>query len=265
MVDKPTVLVTGCSRGLGFSLVKALVAKGYDVLAGVRDEASIQHLPDGTTALKLDVTKPDDIEQAVTFISEKKGELFALINNAGTHVSGPIEMTDPDAAKLVFDVNFWGALNITRALLPIMRKQGHGHIISVSSLSGLAALPSDGIYAASKHALEAAMESLSHEVARFGIGVTTVQPGGFQSDLISDTDAEDVFGAYQHLEPSKDTNSANLPSADDIAQEIIALLERKQNELRVPVGDQAKLIACKLRSFDQKKRFDFIQNASGLS
>lgn len=265
MVDKPTVLVTGCSRGLGWSLAKTLVDQGYSVLGGVRDEKDGKHLPDGVTAVPLDVTNMREIESATNLIQQQKNGLLALINNAGIHASGPLEMVAPDTAKQVFDVNFWGALNMARAVLPIMRNQGHGHIITVSSLSGLAALPCDGIYAASKHAIEAAMESLSHEVGHWNIKVTTVQPGAFQSDLIQAGDDSETYDGYQHLRPSKEAGSSDLPTADDFACEIVSLLEKPTKDLQVPVGNQAKLIACKLKSFDQKQRHQFIQKASGIS
>ena len=265
MVDRPTVLITGCNRGLGFSLAKALLSKNYSVLGGIRDGKNANSLPDGVVAVPLDVTNFDQIENAAELVRQQKAGQVVLINNAGTHISGPLEMADIDAAKRIFEVNFWGTLNMSRALLPIMRDQGSGHIISISSLSGLAALPGDGIYAASKHAVEAAMESLSHEVAHWNIKVSSVQPGAFQSNLIQGNSDNHTESTYQHLMPKKDSKSAQLPTADDIAQEIVSLLDEPTNELQIPVGNQAKLIACKLRSFDQVQRYQFIQKASGIS
>lgn len=230
----------------------------------MRNPSDPPPVPAGVVSLPLNVTKPDQIADAVNFIEQQGNGLSALINNAGVHDAGPLELIDMERARNVFEVNFWGTINMTRAVLPLLRNQRRGHIVSISSLSGLAALAGDSIYAASKHALEAAMESLSHEIAPWNIKVNTVQPGAFQSGLTQAKASADSASLYQHLKSGGKAQKDALPGPDDIAREIATLLNNPSRELQVPVGNQAKLVACKLRSFDQKKRRSFLREASGI-
>ncbi len=253
---KKSILVSGCSSGLGNSLIQPLMDTGFHVFAGVRKQTDFSTIPKGAQALKLDVTNSAHIEAAIKTIHTTGLPVAGLINNAGVHVEGNFETVSLENSRDVFDVNFWGAVNLTRAILPIMQTQKFGHIISVSSLSGCIALPGDSMYAASKHALEAAMESLSNEVFHHNIHVTTVQPGALDTNLLKG----DTATAKAQNSSSKNTP----PSPHIVACEIVDLLLNPPKNLQVPAGDQAKNIMHKFNGLSQVERDTLIKNISGI-
>ena len=179
--------VTGSSGGLGRSLVKKLIQRGYPVAAAGRSRDSlVREFGDETEKflpVKLDVTDGADVREAVKSALEKFGRIDVLVNNAGfTHLATIEEMSNDDA-KALFDVNVFGLLNVTRAVLPIMRGQKSGHIFNVSSLGAYNTGPLSGIYCATKHAVKAISETLAAEVRDFGIRVTDVKPGFMRTEF----------------------------------------------------------------------------------
>lgn len=175
--------VTGSSKGLGWEFVDAALKAGDQVVATARDPNSVSSFVeehgDRVLALSLDVTDPDAIDRAVAAAIEHFGRLDIVVNNAGYGLRGAIEEVTDAQIRRQMETNFFGALNVTRAVLPQMRAQRSGHIIQISTMGGVLAFPRLGMYHASKWALEGMTESLAQEVAPFNIKVTIVEPGGF--------------------------------------------------------------------------------------
>jgi NAD(P)-dependent dehydrogenase (short-subunit alcohol dehydrogenase family) len=175
--------VTGSSRGLGRSFVEAALSRGDRVAATARDTGSLDELVaaygDAVLPLELDVTDKTAAFEAVKRARERFGRLDVIVNNAGYAQIGAIEELTERQLRDQFETNFFGAVWVIRAALPHLREQGAGHIIQMSSVAGLIAMPLGGAYQASKWALEALNETLAQEVADFGVKVTVIEPAGF--------------------------------------------------------------------------------------
>lgn len=176
------ILITGASSGIGAMTAKFLAEKGHKVYGTSRKPKG--NGP-GFQLLKLDVQDVQSIEKAVASILEEEGRLDVLINNAGMGITGPIEETPTEEMRKVFETNFFGAIDVMKAVLPQMRKQKQGLIINITSIAGYMGLPFRGIYSASKGALEIVTESLSMETKKFNIRVTNVAPGDFATNIAS--------------------------------------------------------------------------------
>lgn len=178
-----SVLITGCSSGIGFVAAKELAARGYRVFATARKSADVDMLrAEGLAALPLDLDNPDSVRNALATVLQKSGgELFALINNAAFAVPGAVEDLDRDALRAQFETNVFGTLDLTQRVVPVMRRQGYGRIVMVSSILGLVAVPWRGAYNASKFALEGFTDTLRLELQGSGISVSTINPGAIES------------------------------------------------------------------------------------
>ncbi len=178
--------ITGTSKGFGRVWAEAALARGDRVAATARDiktlEPLVQRYGDLVAAIKLDVTDKAAVGAAITEAHARFGRLDVVVNNAGYGLFGAIEEVSEAEARAQIETNVFGALWVTQAALPIMRAQGGGHIIQVSSIGGVNAFPTIGLYHASKWALEGFSQSLAAEVAGFGIKVTIIEPGGFATD-----------------------------------------------------------------------------------
>lgn len=180
------IFITGASRGFGKLWAEAFLKRGDKVVATVRNLSSLEELVkrygDALLPIQLDVTDRQGVFAAVTRAKEHFGRIDVLINNAGYGLFGTIEETTEQQARDQMEANFFGLLWVSQAVLPVMRAQGHGHIIQLSSVLGVATLPVLGIYNASKFAVEGLSETLATEVKGFGIQVTLVEPNGFATD-----------------------------------------------------------------------------------
>ena len=181
-----TWLVTGASRGLGRALVEVVLDAGDTVVATARDASSLDDLAtkygDRLVARDLDVTDHDAVHAVVADARATTGRIDVLVNNAGYGLGGAVEEVSESEARRQVEVNLFGALWCTQAVLPVMRAQGSGHILQISSVGGVGAFPNTGLYHATKWGLEGLSESLSQEVAPFGVRVTIVEPGPFRTD-----------------------------------------------------------------------------------
>jgi NAD(P)-dependent dehydrogenase (short-subunit alcohol dehydrogenase family) len=182
-------LITGSSTGLGRALAEAALAQGDRVIITARNPDKIQDLeqqyPQTAKAVRLDVTDPVTIQTAVQSGLETFGRIDVLVNNAGYGLLGTIEEVSDQQIRDQFETNFFGLLNVTRAVLPIFKKQNSGHILNISSLGGRMTSPMLGLYHASKFAVEGLSETLAQELEPFGIHVTIIEPGGFGTDFSS--------------------------------------------------------------------------------
>ena len=178
--------ITGTSKGFGRVWAEAALERGDKVAATARDKSTLDDLVerygDNVLALELDVTDKAADEAAVKQAHEHFGALDIVVNNAGYGLFGTIEEQTEELVRAQMETNFFGALWVTKAALPILREQGSGHILQVSSIGGVNAWGITGIYHASKWALEAMSQSLAAEVERFGVKVTLVEPSGFSTD-----------------------------------------------------------------------------------
>jgi NAD(P)-dependent dehydrogenase (short-subunit alcohol dehydrogenase family) len=186
MADPKVWFITGTSKGFGRVWAEAALERGDQVVATARDASTLAPLTErygeNVLALALDVQDQEADFAAVQQAHERFGRLDVVVNNAGYGLFGSVEEVTPDQARDQIETNLFGALWVTKAALPIMREQGSGHIVQVSSIGGVTAFPEVGLYHASKWGLEGFSQSLSQEVAGFGIKVTLVEPQGFDTD-----------------------------------------------------------------------------------
>lgn len=172
------ILITGVSSGFGKAIALELVSQGHIVYGTSRRDAI---KTEGVRFLKADVTSPSDMEQAVEEIVAKEGRIDVMINNAGFGLAGAIEDYTEEEAHLEIETNLLGAYRCSKSVLPQMRKQGSGTIITISSIAGLFGIPFQGFYSASKSGLEGLMQALRYEVSPYGIKVVVVNPGDFDT------------------------------------------------------------------------------------
>jgi len=199
MTDNKVWLITGAGRGLGVDIAKAALRAGYRVVATGRDPAKVSAAlgdHDRLLTFKLDVTRPQDAQAAVDAAVGRFGRIDVLVNNAGNFFAGFFEELSAEQFEAQLTTNLLGPLNVTRAVLPLMRTQRSGHVVTMSSTAGIAGQEFCSAYAASKFGLEGWMESLRYEVEPFGIHTTIVEPGFFRTDLLTkeSTAYADLYG-----------------------------------------------------------------------
>jgi len=199
-----TVFVTGASSGIGQSVVQKFLAEGWNVVATMRaPEKSQLGQNSSLLLLPIDVTKPAQIAAAYQAAIERFGVIDALVNNAGLGVLGPVEMLQRTDIEQQFAVNVFGLIQVTQQFLPHFREQKSGVIINISSMYGKISMPYFGIYAATKHAVEALSESLQQEVYDFGIQVKIIEPGSIRTNFMDNAkmvglDSESVYSPQYH-------------------------------------------------------------------
>ena len=187
MNESSTVwLITGCSSGIGRDIALAALTKGHRVAVTARNPPAVEDLvaqhPEQSIAVALDVTDRDQIAAAVRETERVFGGIDVLVNNAGYGYMAAVEEGEDDEVRAMFDTNYFGVVDMIKSTLPGMRARGSGHIINISSMTGLVANPPNVYYSSTKFALEALTEGLSKEVAQFGIRVTAIEPGAFRTD-----------------------------------------------------------------------------------
>jgi NAD(P)-dependent dehydrogenase (short-subunit alcohol dehydrogenase family) len=256
------VLITGCSSGFGLLTALRFARAGDAVFATLRDPSKAGELERARSRerfsleiLRLDVLDAASIEAAVRRV-EDAGGVDVLVNNAGMEVRGSIEETDDDEARLQFDTNLHGCLALIRAVLPGMRERGAGTIVNVSSVAGVVARPFSGLYAASKHALEAISEALHYEVEPFGIRVVLIEPGQYATSLLEKALVARRFTPRSpYWETSEEFDRAVrklVPGGEradpqEVAERICAAVHDPNPRLRYVVGADAELIVSVYR------------------
>jgi NAD(P)-dependent dehydrogenase (short-subunit alcohol dehydrogenase family) len=188
MTDKKTWIITGAGRGLGIDIAKAALAAGHNVVATGRNPDTVAAAigaTDDLLVVKLDITNQEDIDAAVQAAVNRFGGIDVLVNNAANFNAGFFEELTPEQMERQLATSLVGPMNVTRAVLPLMRQHRSGQIISISSTAGLAGFEFGTAYAASKFGLEGWMESLAPEVEPFGITTTIVNPGFFRTELLT--------------------------------------------------------------------------------
>jgi NAD(P)-dependent dehydrogenase (short-subunit alcohol dehydrogenase family) len=207
--------ITGISRGFGRALALELLAREHTVVGTTRDGSSDIDPGAGTLhTVALDVTSPGQAVVAIEQAVELAGHIDVVVNNAGYGLLGAVEETSEDAARHLFEVNFFGALHVTQAALPIFRAQGSGHFVNISSVAGRDPAPGAALYAASKCALAGLSEGLAGELAPLGIHVTIVEPGAFRTDFLEPTS---LRVTANRLPAYEETSGANLDRLGGLA------------------------------------------------
>src|SRR3954453_2683342 len=227
MSNSKVWFITGAGRGLGVDIARAALASGHQVVASGRDSRRVSTALGGSNdvlAVKLDVTSGADATAAVRTAVERFGRIDVLVNNAASFYAGYFEELTPEQMQRQLAASLIGPMNVTRAVLPVMRKQRSGHVVTISSSAAFAGFEYSSAYAASKFAVDGWMESLAPELAPFGIHTTVVNPGFFRTELLT-----------------KESTSYAEPSIDEYAERSAAQREFWASMNGQQGGDPAKL------------------------
>lgn len=240
----PCVLITGASCGIGLATANYFHSLGWNVAATMRDPA--QPESPGLIHPRLDVTDAETIQAAVDEVLQRWGRIDVLVNNAGYGLVGPFEAADEQQIRRQFDVNVFGLMAVTRAVLPVMRAAGQGTIVNVSSMSGYGCFPYYSLYHASKWAVEGYTESLRYELEPFGIRVKLIEPGVVRTDFHSRSQTSVALPAYQ---PRAERSLARMAqfyrigySPERIAKTIYRAATCNNAKLRYTIGWDAKML-----------------------
>ena len=248
-----TVLITGCSSGIGRATALEFLDRGWTVYATARDPDDLTALEErGCRTARLDVTDDDHVERVVGRMLEEEGRIDCVVNNAGYSQTGAVEEVPTDRARAQFDVNFHGPHRLIRAALPHMRARGDGTLITVSSTGGRVAVPGYGVYCATKYAVEGLCDALRTEVAPFGVDVVLVEPGftrtGYyetsERTLSAVAPPESPYRRlYDHLGTLAEVGPQFLGSdPEDVARVIADAAEADDPHARYPIGLDARAI-----------------------
>src|SRR5689334_3438930 len=221
------LLITGAGRGMGTDIAKAALAAGYKTVATGRNIEKVTkavRASDNLLVVKLDVTNPGDAQAAVKATLDKFGRIDVLVNNAGNFYAGFFEEITPENFRAQVETNLFGPVNVTRAALPVMRKQQSGLIVTISSTGGIAGQAFVSAYSASKFGVEGWMESLAPEIEPFGIRTMLVEPGFFRTELLTE-----------------DSTNYPLPVIDDYAEKTKETVTSWKEMSGKQGGDPAKL------------------------
>jgi len=252
MTDKKIWFITGAGRGMGVDIAKTALAAGNALVATGRNTGAVAEAlgeADDLLVVKLDVTSPADAEAAVQAAVDRFGGIDVLVNNAASFEAGFFEELTPEQIDRQLAVSLIGPMNVTRAVLPVMRTQRSGHIVTISSLAGLAGSPFGSVYAASKFGVDGWMESLAPEVEPFGIHTTVVNPGFFRTELLT-----------------KESTNYAPASIDDYAERNAAMREFYESMNGKQGGDPAKLAQALLAIVDEEQPpFRFIAGADAIA
>jgi NAD(P)-dependent dehydrogenase (short-subunit alcohol dehydrogenase family) len=246
------VLVTGASSGIGACCAAYLSGRGYRVYGASRSATASP----GVVPLAMDVTNGASVSQAVAAILAREGRLDVLVNNAGFGIAGAVEDTSVEEAVAQFEVNFFGVFRVCRAVLPVLRRQGAGYIVNIGSIGGLIAIPYQGLYSASKFALEGLSESLRLEVRPFGIHVVLIEPGDLHTPFTKNrrpTEASAAGSAYRdRFERSiarMESDEQRGPAPDGIARLLYRVINHPNPRLRYTAGPAAERATVWLKRF----------------
>jgi NAD(P)-dependent dehydrogenase (short-subunit alcohol dehydrogenase family) len=253
MKDKKTVLITGCSSGIGYATCLVFARNNFMTYGSVRDISKAEKIQEITNSeklplkiVRLDVNDGESIRIAIQSIVSDSGRIDVLINNAGYGMFGPIEEISIEEIKKQFETNFFGIIRLIKGIVPIMRKQRSGTIVNISSMVGRFGVPLNSAYVSSKFALEGLTESISFELEEFGIKVILVEPGVvktnfFQNLKIKGTDAKSPY--YKLMDKRitflKTAMKNSLSSSDQVANTILHAVNSRDPDLRYVIGNDA--------------------------
>lgn len=253
MKDKKTVLVTGCSSGIGYATCLVFARNNFATYGSVRDLSKAERIQEiinkeklPLKIIRLDVNEDESIRIAIQKIISDSGGIDILINNAGYGMFGPIEEISIKKIKEQFETNFFGTIRLIKAIVPIMRKQRNGTIVNISSMVGRFGVPLNAAYVSSKFALEGLSESISFELEEFGIKVILVEPGVIQTDFFHNLKIEgnDTKSPYFKLMDKrigflKGSMKNSVSSSDQVANIILHAVNSRDPDMRYVIGIDA--------------------------
>lgn len=278
----PTALITGCSRDTGFGQLtaKTFAKAGFDVFATMRNASRGKELADwadrnghSLTVLEHDVCDPVSNRLAVRQAVEQKGSLDVVVNNVGMSSFGALETLYEDHIRQTMETNFFSAVDMTRAALPIMRDQLDGRIIFVSSMAGVTGIPGESVYCASKFALEGMAEALAMEVERFGINISTIRPAFFNTGMsMHNTDASSFFErgtAYDAFNDQVVASTSEGEVAGEnpqlVAEMILEAATTSEPKLRWEPGESAPQVLAARQSMSDEEWRSYVMTELGMS
>ena len=261
--DNPVWFITGCSTGFGRELAKLVLARGWRAVVTGRDASKVADIAAGhddrALILPLDVTRRAQIDEVVAQAKQRFGRIDALVNNAGYGYLAAIEEGEDDAVRAMFETNVFGLVDMTKAVLPIMREQGSGLIVNISSIGGITSFAATGYYHGTKYAVEGISESLAIEVKPLGIDVLIVEPGPFRTNWAGPSIKQSAtrINAYASTagERRKQTEARSGSQAGDPVRGAQAIIDAALSDtppLRLLLGRTALELA--------RKKLDLLRN-----
>jgi len=255
------ILITGITSGFGRAMAGRLSADGHKVYGTYRRDS--EQIP-GVTYLKADVQDEASLRSAVNSVMEKEGRIDTVISNAGMGIGGPLEFTSIEDAQRQMDVNFMGMVRLLNQVVPVMRRQRHGHIICISSIGGLMGLPYQGMYSASKFAIEGYCEALRLEVRQFGIHVTVINPGDFFTGFTAarsknlPPEAVTAYTGYSASMASIESDERSGLQPDYLARRISRIVRKKRPANRYIIATLVQKFSVFLKAILPARWFDSI-------
>jgi len=254
--EGPVVLVTGGSSGIGRACVENLARTGYRVFSGSRSTPmGLLDGQDGVRGLPMDVHEAESVDRAVAELLAEAGRLDAVVNCAGFGIGGAIEDTSIEEAKRQFETNLFGTMRVCQATLPVLRKQRSGRVVNVSSIAGRIAVPFQGLYTAAKFAIEGLTEALRMEVRPFGIHVSLIEPGDFNTGFTEARErvADRTDGAYAdrtvRAMEAAESDERNGHHPERVARLLLRILSCRRPRLRYTVGPMSQRLAAMGKPF----------------
>ena len=239
----PVAIVTGATAGIGLATANLLKKEGYTVYGTSRRPQS--DTQNGIAMLACDVTRDDSVTAVIAEVLQRSGRIDLLVNNAGFGLIAGAEESSIEQAKSVFDVNVFGVMRVTNHVLPVMRKQGNGRVINISSVVGFLPAPYYAIYGATKHAIEGYSQTLDHEVRGFGIRVISIEPAftrtSFENNLVA---PDQPLAIYESARRAMiDTSRQQVEKGEEpevVAQVVLKAAQDSKPRLRYPAGPAAR-------------------------
>ena len=234
--ERPVVLVTGASSGMGKACAELLAANEYKVF-GTSRGADFNDI-NGVTMVPMDVNEDSSVKAAIDYIQREAGPVDVLINNAGFGISGAIEDTSVEEARALFETNFFGVHRVCNAVIPTMRKRGQGHIVNIGSIGGVVCIPFQAFYSASKSALASLSDGMSMELRPFGITVTRIEPGDYKTgftenrQMVEKANASSPYAERcQRAVGVMEHDEQNGADPQQLAAKLLKILQMKQPAL----------------------------------
>ncbi len=260
-MENRVVLITGASSGIGKSIGTFLKSRGFTIYGTTRDKRKYPGF-DKFELLELDVRLPDSITLAVGEVISREGRLDVLINNAGMGITGPIEETPREEMIRAFETNWLGAVEMSRAVLPQMRKQNSGLILNITSIAGYMGLPYRGVYSATKGALELVTEAMRMETKSFGVHVTNLAPGDFATNIVAGRYHAPIESNSPYCEPYGNTLKMMNDHIDrggdpmKVAAKVLQIIHAKNPKIHYKVGSNLQKFSLILKKILPDKVYE---------
>jgi len=261
MSQEKVALITGVSSGIGRAIAGLLSQRGFRVFGTARGKLEPKGPLEAVELVSLDVRDDNSVRSCVRTVVDRAGRIDALVNNAGYTLIGSLEETTVDEAKQLFETNFFGVLRMTQAVLPFMRAQRSGRIANIGSVVGFVPAPYQGIYCASKHALEGYSESLDHEVRQFGIRISVIEPSFTRTNIarngqLAGSPMDAYAGGRTRVLKAVAESIAKGGTSLGVAEVVLRTFTQESPRSRYPVGREAKFLS-RIRKFGPSRLFEW--------